>query len=201
DFQVLRRNRHDLARIPLFALVFCVFGEFTPLVVVFLSDVVPRTCKIPKQVVRARDRAERRRSASFRSGLPAAPAAGRKFAPPREVAELSPEEILHVGRSLGLFAGLWDTVGWGPPVGLVAGRVSRELEYLEQDDFLIGKNGGVEAMEVEEVRFALEERGVDVLGKNDGQLQRLLKAWLRERQRGPVTRLLLTRPSVWADEK
>lgn len=211
DFQVLRRSRHDIARIPLFVLVFCICGEFTPLVVVFLSDVVPRTCKIPKQVARAREKAERRRSVSFRSGGTTAPRAtsapaknaaavpGTSHA--QEVAHLGPGEILHIGRSLGLFAALWDRLGLGPPVGLVAGRVNRWLEYLDQDDFLIRKNGGVEAMEVEEVRFALEERGLNVLGKNDGQLKGLLKAWLRGRERGPVTRLLLTRPSVWATEK
>ena len=92
-------------------------------------------------------------------------------------------------------------MGLGPPVELVRARARRQLEYLEQDDFLIGKNGGVEAMEMEEVRFALEERGLDVLGKNDAHLRGLLNRWLRERERGPVTRLLLTRPSVWAKEK
>lgn len=211
DFQLLRRNRHDLARIPLFALVFAVCGEFTPLVIVFLGDVVPRTCKIPAQVARAREKAERRRTVSFRSGLTAAPskaygpvkaaAAVSGSSRAQEVAELGPEEVLHIGRSLGLFVSLWDRVGLGPPVGLVRGRVNRWLGYLDQDDFLIRKDGGVEAMEMEEVRFALEERGLDVLGKNDGLLKGLLKSWLRERERRPVTQLLLTRPSVWANEK
>lgn len=214
DFQLLRRSRHDLVRIPLFALVVCVFGEFTPLVVLVLSDVVPRTCKIPRQVAAARERAERRRSVSFRSAALGAPGAasvsaaaragaeaGGGRSPAEEVAGLGREQVLHVGRSLGLFGRWWDRVGLGPPGGLVRGRVRRWVEYLDLDDLLIRRDGGVEAMEVEEVRFALEERGLDVLGKNDGQLKGLLKSWLRERERVPVMRLLLTRPSVWAKEK
>lgn len=178
--------------------------------VVFLSDVVPRTCKIPAQVAGAREKAERRRSVSFRSGLitepsssptPSKPAAGPGTSSAEEMANLGQEEILHIGRSLGLFASLWERLGLGPPVGLVRARANRQLEYLDQDDVLIRKNGGVDAMEMEEVRFALEERGLDVLGKNDVQLTGLLKSWLREKERGPVTRLLLTRPSVWAKEK
>ena len=188
--------------------------------VVFLSDVVPRTCKIPKQVMGAREKAETRRSVSFRSGLitassgtsspssssssssaPSKPAGGQNTSHVEELANLGREEILHIGRSLGLFAAWWERLGLGPPVGLVRTRATRQLEYLDQDDFLIRKNGGVDAMEVEEVRFALEERGLDVLGKNDVQLKGLLKSWLREKERGPVTRLLLTRPSVWAKEK
>ena len=179
--------------------------------VIFVSGVVPRTCRIPKQVVGAREKAERRRSESFRSGLvtsppPSASSPAKAAVVPgkgydNEIAELGREEILHIGRSLGLFSTWWDKLGLGPPVGLVKGRAKKRLEYLDQDDFLIRKNGGVEAMEMEEVRFALEERGLDVLGKNDVQLRGLLRSWLRELGRGPVTRLLLMRPSIWAKEK
>jgi hypothetical protein len=48
-------------------------------------------------------------------------------------------------------------------------------------------------MDIEEVRMALVERGVDVLGKREGQLRGDLTAWLRSREKVGVERLLLTR--------
>src|ERR1700712_1360579 len=41
DLQLLVRNWHDIKRVPLFALVLMICGEFTPLVVIALSGVVP----------------------------------------------------------------------------------------------------------------------------------------------------------------
>ena len=163
-----------------------------------MSGVVPTTCKIPKQISGAREALEERRTRSFRGGTVAS-----KGDVGKEVEDLGREEILHVGRSLGLFSKWWDKLAeaglGGAPSGLVRMRVKRTLEYLDMDDFAIERDGGVGEMEVEEVRIALEERGLDVLGKNDAQLKSLLKSWLQTRGRKPVTSLLLARPSVWAN--
>ncbi|KAI9878675.1 MAG: hypothetical protein M1830_010823 [Pleopsidium flavum] len=191
DFQLLIRTWHDLKRIPSFALVFIVCGEFTPLVVPFLGRVVPRTCQIPKQVRTVREKMEGRRKASFRELV---------VAPPTEdvgVEGLKREQLLHISRSLGLHSSWWPE-GFGlPPDGLLKARIRERAEYLDIDDHLIESDGGVGEMEMEELRMALEERGVDVLGKNDEQLKMLLRTWLWARVRRPVMTLFLTRPSVW----
>jgi len=191
DFQLLARSRRDVARIPLFALVFVACGEFTPLVVLALSGVVPGTCWIPKQVQRKREKSEGRRRASFRGLVAPLPSnVG--------VVGLGREQLVHVSRSLGLHSAWWPE-GWGlPPDGLLRTRVGRRAEYLEMDDRLIRSGGEVGEMEMEEVRMALEERGLDLLGKNDQQLRGLLRAWLRAREERPLMTLFLTRPSVWA---
>jgi hypothetical protein len=77
DFLLLHRSASDISRLPLFGLVMLVCGEFTPLVVPFLSGVVPQTCRIPRQAAADRRRVEQRRAASFRSlrGASAAAAA------------------------------------------------------------------------------------------------------------------------------
>lgn len=61
------------------------------------------------------------------------------------------------------------------------------------DDKLIKGCGGVREMEPEEVRMALVERGVDVLGKRDSLLEADLGAWLKSKEKAPVERLLLAR--------
>lgn len=48
-------------------------------------------------------------------------------------------------------------------------------------------------MTSQEVKMALVERGVDVLGKEDPQLKGDLDAWLKSREKVSAERLLLTR--------
>jgi len=61
------------------------------------------------------------------------------------------------------------------------------------DDKLIKRDGDVERMSIEEVRLALIERGVDILGKSESQLRASLKAWFHARDESSILRLLLTR--------
>ena len=62
DFQLIRRTRRDINKVPLFALIWLICGEFTPLVIIFFTAVVPPTIWIPKQVQKAREEAEERRA-------------------------------------------------------------------------------------------------------------------------------------------
>ena len=196
EWQLIRRSRHDVARIPLFALVVACCGEFTPLVVVFMNGIVPKTCRVPKQVIGSRKVLEERRKASFRRGTLASEADLRK-----SVEELEKAEILHIGRSLGLFSKWWDKLGeyglGGVPSGLLKARVRKGINYLDMDDFAIERDGSVSDLEIEELRIALEDRGIDVLGKDNAQLKVLLRNWLKARGKKTLTSLLLTRPSAW----
>jgi len=199
EWQLIRRSREDIKKVPLFALVFMICGEFTPLVVIFMAGVVPRTCMIPKQVQRMREKLEARRGRSFREGtLDSQDQAVRSIL---EVDDLRSFQLVHIGRSLGLYPAFFDRIFGGFPTAALRSRVRRWKEYLELDDVAIEKNGGVGQMEMEEVRIAAEERGLDVLGKNDMQLKGELKDWLAARKNQPVTKMLLTRPSVWAKAK
>ncbi|EEQ90268.1 hypothetical protein RJZ56_005001 [Blastomyces dermatitidis] len=59
-------------------------------------------------------------------------------------------------------------------------RLRKWMRYLEVDDWLIVKNGGVEGMSAEEVRIAVEERGgVDVsVGLKEGEAEAAERRWL-----------------------
>ncbi|RFU30867.1 hypothetical protein B7463_g5496, partial [Scytalidium lignicola] len=189
DFLLLARNWHDVKRVPIFALVFIVCGEMTPLVVIALSGVVPWTCRIPKQIDSDRKKLEDRRARSFRELT---------TEPPKEagVEKLGRPQLIHVASSLGLSARMWDWVG-GLPSSVLRAKLGRRLEYLKMDDLLIASNGGVGIMDIEEVKMACVDRGIDVLGKPETQLRTDLSVWLRSREKAPMEQLLLTRPSVW----
>ena len=196
EWQLIWRSRQDIKKVPLFALVFMICGEFTPLVVLFMAGVVPRTCMIPKQVQMMREKREARRAQSFRDGT--LDQASRNTP---EVDDLKSFQLVHIGRSLGLYPALFDRLFGGFPTAALRARVRRWKEYLELDDVAIERNGGVQEMEMEEVRIAAEERGLDVLGKNDTQLKGVLNDWLAARKNQPVIPLLIARPSAWTKAK
>ncbi|KAL8797573.1 MAG: hypothetical protein Q9195_000390 [Heterodermia aff. obscurata] len=202
DFNLVKRQRADALRMPLFLLIFAICGEFTPLVAIFFSGAVPRTLWIPKQVQKARKKLEARRSEVFRN-----PPAGLNIDPEEAKIEkkkpgvLPTAEVLHIGRSLGLYSSLWDRIG-RPPLWLVRWRIKKRLAFVELDDFAIRRDGGVEGLEAAEVCLAAEMRGLDVLGRKESDLRRDLSDWLLNRSRlarqGLSTRrLYLTRPSAW----
>ena len=105
-------------------------------------------------------------------------------------------QLLHISWSLGLSSSAWDWLGGrlpGLPTSFLRRKVRRRVQYLEWDDKLIKRDGGIEEMSAEEIRMALIERGVDVLEKSESRLKAALKAWLRARDEASILRLLLTR--------
>ena len=70
------------------------------------------------------------------------------------------------------------------PITLVKRRVYRSLGELEVDDFAIERDGGVGRMNGEEVRMACEERGIDVLEKEERNLRMDLEQWMERRAEG-----------------
>lgn len=155
-----------------------------------LSGVVPRSLWIPKQVEKARRKVEERRREVFRDPDPGL-----------ELDAVNKEAVLHIGRSLGLYSSLWDRIGV-PPMPLVRRRLKQRMEFVEIDDGVIEKEGGVEGLDAEEVEFAAEMRGIDILGREEEELRRLLEKWMKGRRAlkvegKEVTRLFLTRPAAW----
>jgi hypothetical protein len=185
DFQLLNRNWHDIKRVPMFALVFLICGEFTPLVVIAISNIVPWTCRIPKQVESDRRKLEERRSISFRNLT---------VHPPTEAGaeKLQRQQLVHIDWSLGLSSKIWDWFG-GLPNGVLRRKVRSKVQYLEMDDQLIREYGGTREMVTEEVRMACVDRGINVQGRSEANLKTDLGAWLKSAEKVPIERLLLTR--------
>ena len=134
-------------------------GEFTPLVVIFFTAAVPRVIWIPKQVQKAQEEAEKRRSkarmesSSFSVGPLRRPDLD-------SMSEQYQRGVLKFyAKSLDLYPEWWDR--WVPTLmstSLIRKRVYRRLEELEVDDFAIARCGGVGKMEGEEIQTACQER-------------------------------------------
>ncbi len=193
DYQVLLRSWHDVKRVPIFGLIFAVCGEFTPFVVVAIPNAVPYTCRIPAQVEGQRKQLEKRRMISF-SNLKIS------FEDGMTVNGLDRAQLLHITWSLGLAGKVWDYIGGtlpGLPTWILRGKVAKRIEYIETDDRLIRRDGGVEDMIAEEVKIACSERGMDVVGKSEEENRMALEAWLKAAKKEGALKMLLTRQDDW----
>ncbi|KAL8834175.1 MAG: hypothetical protein Q9170_003876 [Blastenia crenularia] len=197
EYQLIRRTRRDVSRIPLFGLVLAICGEFTPLVVVFmgLNGAVPTTCHIPRQIDGAREKLEARRQKSFREGT----ITNHEVENMDNVQRTPRPVLVHVGRSLGLYSSLWDRIGLTPTV-LLPWRIRKALDRIDVDDFAIERDGGVERLSDEEVKLAAVERGLDVVGKPTGDIRSTVFEWMQARKRAPMINLLSSRPPSWPRE-
>ena len=191
DFILMRRSEVDIKKIPVFSLVLLVCGEFTPLVVPFLGAIVPLTCRLPGQVTSDLKQREERRRYSFRNfdgpqppdGVPegAATSRGETY-----LQSLAREHLLHISRSLNLhWRRLPETASSLislPPTTLLRARIRGWQRYIETDDNLIRRDGGVDRLIPAEVRIACAERGIDTVRYTDEQLRDTLRSWLRHTQ-------------------
>lgn len=174
------RTAHDLRRLPIFAVLLLICGEFTPFVVLLLPQIVPFTCRIPKQVRKLRLQAEERRAAARQEGKWRRESGlgtvlrGRGDAAPLE----ERVELPIVARILGVVGQGWDRIGWVPRK-LAKSRVEKRWDFLVRDDDALRKHeDGVGALVDEEVELACVDRGIDTVDREVGELRETLKRWL-----------------------
>lgn len=195
-----------MIRVPIFGILFLILGEWLPLIAIFFTPLLPYTCRIPSQVEAERRVIERRRKRSFRGEIDnnvPAPTLKNEDGD-REVAkieELSKVQLMHISRSLGLHVRLWDlSKGVLPPVPMLRWKVRRAGGYIDQDDTLLLRDGGIERLSDEEVRIACEERGIDIVGRDVKILKDVLHRWIQSRvERRSTLPKLLSRPEAWSD--
>ncbi|KAM3505247.1 hypothetical protein MY11210_008050 [Beauveria gryllotalpidicola] len=202
DWVLLWRVRHDLLRLPCFGLLFIVCGEFSPLVVMLVDGIVPYTCRIPRQLRAGAEQAEARRRLAFRQLEAAHPHGVLGPNVTRGVARR------HVLRSLHLSGAMWDRLGGVAPPGMWQVKGALRMAFLEGDDAKLVADGAPMGLEVDELRIACMERGIDVLGKSESEMRTWLGDWLRltaaedvtERRRR-MTTLLMTRQENWPQNR
>jgi hypothetical protein len=190
------RWSYDVRRLPLFALILIVCGEFTPLVVLALPRAVPLPCRIPRQVEKLEKEDQKWREEGRREVVTSANTAGNgnggggKGGAP----------VTGLAKILGL------PIRWWTPRSVLQSSVEKRLRFLDEDDRLLVRAGGAEALVPEEVRLACADRGIEVMGRGEKELRGVLGRWLRltdtrrvgeQGRREVVTRLLLRDESEW----
>ncbi|KAK3950764.1 hypothetical protein QBC32DRAFT_240837 [Pseudoneurospora amorphoporcata] len=273
-----KRMKHDLNKLPVFALLLLVCGEFTPFVVLAVPTIVPYTCRIPKQVDKILKRIEEKRAAALdelvgevyeeddyhlvdpkhqlkeevevtevtAEDLAAWKAKAQemteeekeeyefeirqceeiikdqrerrgetgKEVDPRPIREQAQEwvDLARADREkrggyrieidvfpmtasealeqldplsadceqfnmLDALARTYDVSSWWGPAGRER-AVHKHMRFLAVDTELLEKDGGVEALEDEEVVLACIDRGIDVRGRKQEDLRYVLEKWV-----------------------
>lgn len=207
-FQTLTRDDEDWRKLPQFAVLVAAAGEYLPLFVPFMPKLVPRTCRIPKQIQGMRKSRENRADLSFKEGFETlskdsireAVIAARSLTDKEPahsyinastpatyllantlVDKLSARQLVHASTMLDLHGRWWHRIGVNPPQGMLKRRVKRRLQYLAVDDTLLLRNSeGVDALNSEEVKIACDERAMKVSDRETEELRSALKSWLSD---------------------
>lgn len=199
EWQIVQRSRKDMLRLPAFGLIFLVFGEWTPLLVMYITPLIPEPCRIPSQV--SRDLAKTEHIRHQRQDL-ASRLAMRMMAQDRRVPgkadhaegsgiakaeairntnalQLTHFELLLESARLNCHSRIWDWAMLTPPKFWLMRNVRKKYEYMRTDDRLIERDGGFQAMDKREAERAAIERGFDVVGKREEEVRRSLAMWWR----------------------
>ncbi|KAL1601782.1 hypothetical protein SLS60_006697 [Paraconiothyrium brasiliense] len=192
EWQIVRRSGNDRLRLPAFAALLVVFGEWLPLLVVYLTPVVPEPCRIPAQIERKLTSIEKRRSERERRlVIDAARLVARDRKPgATNYAVIRPQAVkleeldkadlytlLSLDVRFGIQPRVWDWLFMTPPKTLLRWGLRKRIAYLQKDDWAIRRDGGFQALDTKEVERACLERGIRVLGKKEDVLRKELAGW------------------------
>ncbi|KAH7085924.1 hypothetical protein BKA63DRAFT_500763 [Paraphoma chrysanthemicola] len=196
EWQVVLRSRKDMLRLPAFGAIFLVFGEWTPLLVMYITPLIPEACRIPSQVQRdlaktEKTRHERQRRAAVDAMRLLArdkPTGSTNFTPQTysaaaigraDALKMPLYDLVLTSARFNCHSKLWDWAFVTPPKFLLQRNVRKKFTYLAKDDAAIERDGGCAGLEKREVERACIERGVDVVGKKEEELRRVLGAWFK----------------------
>jgi hypothetical protein len=195
EWQIVRRSRQDMMRLPAFGALVLIFGEWLPLLALYITPVVPEPCRIPAQIKRKLEKAAtRRRERERRLALDAARLVSRDRKPgsigtgvvaPQAVQVEALEKmdlfaLLSLSTRLDCHGGIWDKLFLTPPKPVLKWALKRRIDYLRNDDGLIERDGGWQGLNEQEIERACTERGVDILGKKKEVLRREIAAWFKK---------------------
>lgn len=195
EWQIVLRSRADKLRLPAFGALLLMFGEWLPLLVVYLTPVVPEPCRIPAQVERSLKKGEERRTERERR---LAMDAARLVAKDRVAGATNPGDIrpqtvslemlakadlytlLNLDVKFGIQPKIWDWLFMTPPKALLRYGLRNRISYLQKDDWAIRRDGGFQGLNAEEIKRACVERGIRVLGRKEPDLRKELAIWFEK---------------------
>lgn len=163
DYQLLLRTSRDLKKLPLFVIIFAVFFETSPLLILLFPKISPGTCVLPyhskkelKDVNMAIRELKQISGSNEEKDL---------F---RSVHGLSDAELRLLARAL--FRTSFIPTNWLPRWTL-KNQLLNYVDQIRADDILISRFGSVWALDDQELVLACLNRAISVEGKSNNQLR------------------------------
>lgn len=196
EYQFLRRHARDIKKVPIFAVLLAIFGEWLPLFVIFLDPLIPGTVLLPVQVARRRKK----------QGL-----STQDTSEDKRIARITPHGIkgdlegagIHDKQQLVRIAQRFGLIGFVSryyPANRILARIQLHEQYLATDDSLLlqdltsdpnlaetstsktSEKVGGESLDDNELDLAVEERGMWLDSQSQGERRSLLHRWLHYRK-------------------
>lgn len=195
QYQLVLRTRQDLKRLVPFLLILLILEELLPLVVMYYPAMLPSTCVMPSQLEKMRSNQLKKRIKYLKSikkqEVWNTLRQGRDML--KDGSSTSPEWASSSTLDptiIKTFNGFLKLSRLGP-----ASRLQRILDsysaYLTEDDQYLIKEG-LDNLPLEELKIALEERGLTSIDKTKDHLASDLTRWLELRKKQFPTPLMLT---------
>lgn len=167
DYQRVLRTDMDFKKLPLFAVIFAVFFELTPLLVLMFPRLTPTTCSLPYQTAKDFKRANK------------------DIETLKEVHEVTDgSSSVHQLHNLELqslakviFHGQMIPVAIYPRKYLES-KVQRHIDSIRADNILIGRFGSVWAMDYKELVSSCLFRAIPTEGRSENQMRADLLLWM-----------------------
>ncbi|KAL9547297.1 hypothetical protein MBANPS3_006227 [Mucor bainieri] len=187
EFQMIHQSKKDMLKLIPFGFVFMILPESIPLLVMYVPGMVPGTCLKDSQIQKQRVKLNELRQKMTRNVLESAQYV--QGIAPKDFLSLTKFQKLekHYGydfdlsridrrhlRSYCRYMGIND---YGTR-SILQKRLTKYMEYLDQDDKLIVKEDLVDRFTLAELSHAVEERGMKSVNEDEENLRRGLKYWL-----------------------
>ncbi|KAG9220866.1 hypothetical protein CCMSSC00406_0002534 [Pleurotus cornucopiae] len=170
EFRFIEQYYEDIRKLVPFIIIVLVVEEIVPLIAIYAPFMLPSTCILPSQKERIHSQKETKAlsiAAEYQDTL-------KQLA--NEAAEASPFSLSRISIPEGFMAicGILRLSTWGPDL-LRKRRIRQHLNFIARDDELLAKE---EKLKAEEVRSALEERGLLFSEVSLSEQRRRLNWWL-----------------------
>ncbi|KAI0331040.1 hypothetical protein GY45DRAFT_1361124 [Cubamyces sp. BRFM 1775] len=191
ETRFIANYKRDALKLIPFALIILIAEEAIPLVVIYTPFLLPSTCLLPSQKDRI-DTKRREKQRSFAESMKSELQSvyDRALAQPDAGVDALLDRVALVS-----YNGLMSLSTFGPtPMRLR--RIKKHLQAIAADDVLIAREGAGEKLSVDELREALEERGIVTEGLSTDAMRARLNWWIAQTSKAgsedPIrTRVLL----------
>ncbi|KAI0356304.1 hypothetical protein OH77DRAFT_1495632 [Trametes cingulata] len=195
EARFIANYKQDALKLIPFALIIIIAEEAIPLVVIYTPFLLPSTCLLPSQKERI-DAKRREKQRSFAQEMKSSFEEVHKRALAQPDANV---DALLDRTALTSYSGVLSLSTFGPhPLRLR--RVKKHMKTIAADDELLAREDQGERLSVDELREALEERGIVTEGLSTDAMRARLRWWLSHSQvpdSDPIrTRVLLVARNV-----
>ncbi|KAI0661244.1 hypothetical protein C8Q70DRAFT_1130735 [Cubamyces menziesii] len=175
ESRFIANYKRDALKLIPFALIIIIAEEAIPLVVIYTPFLLPSTCLLPSQKERI-DAKRREKQRSFAETMKSdfESVYNRALAQPDAGVDALLDRMALVS-----YNGLMSLSTFGPPPMRLR-RIKKHLQAIAADDVLIAREGAGERLSVEELREALEERGIVTEGLSTDAMRARLRWWISQ---------------------